>query len=126
MVFIAGQPGSGKSIAQSAVLAQLGKSDVVPLDGDDLMTYHPRHAELARADDMTAQKLLDVDSGRWWTMAVEHIREQRLDVVISAPLARAEWAGDRMRDFRAAGYRVEVAFVAVHEAHSLLGVVDRY
>lgn len=126
VVFIAGQPGSGKTSAQSAFLAQLGQDDVVALDGDDLMTYHPEHHALAVADDLTPQKLLGADMDRWWYMAVDYIRANRFDVVISAPLAGADWAGERMREFRAAGYRVEVAFVAVHEARSLLGIVDRY
>ena len=59
-------------------------------------------------------------------MLAEHIREQRLSAVISAPLAGADWAADRFADFREAGYRVEYVFLAVHEARSSLAVLDRY
>jgi hypothetical protein len=126
LVLIGGQPGSGKTTIQSAVVAHLGRDQAVPLDGDDLLDFHPGYRRLTREDDLSASLLVDDASGRWWTMAVEHIRRERLDVVITVPFGNADWAGDRMLDFRNAGYRVEVAFVALHEARSLLSVVDRY
>ena len=126
LVLIGGQPGSGKTTIQSAVVALLGRDRAVPLDGDDLLDFHPDYQRLTREDDLNASVLVSDAAEEWWVMAVEHIRRERLDVVITVPFGNADWAGDRMIDFRDAGYRVEVAFVAVHEARSLLSVVDRY
>ena len=53
-IFIAGQPGVGKTIAQATMVARLGPSNVVSLDGDDHVLAHPHYEALARADDRTA------------------------------------------------------------------------
>jgi len=126
VVFVAGQPGAGKTSLQSAFLARLGNDEAVALDSDDLLAYHPRYLLFSLLADRAAATLCEHDATRWREMAVDHVRHERLDVVYCNPFGRAGWAGDRMLDFRDAGYRVEIAFVAVHEAQSLLGMVDRY
>ncbi len=126
VVFIAGQPGAGKTTVESQVVVQLGREEAVAVDGDDLFEYHPDYARLAAENDQTVRALLADAASRWWTMLAEHIRGQQCDAVISAPLAGADWAAARFDEFHQAGYRVEYVFVAVHEARSLLAVLDRY
>ncbi|MEU6077550.1 zeta toxin family protein [Micromonospora sp. NPDC047074] len=126
VVFIAGQPGAGKTTVESQVVRQLGREDAVAVDGDDLFLYHPAYDRLAAEDDQTVRTLLADAADEWWMMLAEYIQEQRFDAVISAPLAGADWAAARFADFHQAGFRVEYVFVAVHEARSLLAILDRY
>ncbi|MGW0704100.1 zeta toxin family protein [Streptomyces sp. NPDC002867] len=128
VLFVAGPPGAGKSTVQTKLLQRLGRPEAFPLDGDDLLSFHPSHAALSRDNDLTAAFLVSEDlKGRWWTRAARLLRAQHLNMVISAPLAGPDWALARFADFRKADYgEVGVAFVATHEAQSLQGVVARY
>ncbi|WP_161354076.1 zeta toxin family protein [Streptomyces sp. SID3343] len=126
VVFIGGQTAAGKTTSQQVVLRDLGLTDVVPLDGDDLLDDHPGYRDAVRADDRTAASLVGEHTSAWWTMTVEQLRAGRVDVVISAPLGRAPWSLDRFRDFHAAGYRVEVVLLAVPPAQSLLSLLERW
>ncbi|MFD9033288.1 zeta toxin family protein [Streptomyces sp. NPDC059567] len=127
VLFVGGQPGAGKSSVQSAVLERLGRTTAFPLDGDELLARHPRHEEWSRDNDLTAAFLTGEDlKGRWWTRSARLLRAQRLDVVVSAPLAGPGWALERFGEFRRAGYQVGVVFVATHEAMSLQGIINRY
>jgi len=126
VLFIGGQTASGKTTCRQVVARDLGLADAVSMDGDDLLDDHPRYRDTARADDRTAASLVGPHTSTWWTMAVEHMRAHDVDVVISAPLGHAPWALDRFRDFHAAGYRVEVALLAVPPAQSLLSLLDRW
>ncbi|WP_433121927.1 zeta toxin family protein [Micromonospora sp. CA-246542] len=124
--FIAGQPGAGKTTVESRIAQQLGVEEAVRVDGDDLFSYHPAFERLTAENDHTARTLLADAADEWWTMLTDYLREQRTDIIISAPLAGPDWAAARFTDFRQAGYRVEYVFVAVHEARSLLAILDRY
>ncbi|NEC08420.1 zeta toxin family protein [Streptomyces sp. SID7909] len=128
VLFVAGPPGAGKTSVQSKLVQRLGQQDPFPLDGDDLLSLHPRHTALGQDNDLTAAFLVSEDlKGRWWTRAARLLRAQHLDLVISAPLAGPDWAIARFEDFRRAGYGdVSVAFVATHEAQSLQGIVTRF
>ncbi|MFD9633686.1 zeta toxin family protein [Streptomyces violascens] len=127
VLFIGGPPGSGKTTVQNTLLARLGRPDAFPLDGDDLITQHPRYEQFHRDNDFTGAFVAAEDlKGRWWSRSARLLRIQRLDIAVSAPLAGPDWAIDRFTDFRRAGYPIGVAFVATHEALSLQGIVDRY
>ncbi|GAA3250893.1 zeta toxin family protein [Dactylosporangium siamense] len=126
MVIVAGQPGAGKSVAQAAVLAQLGHSDAVAIDVDDLRTYHPRYESLALADDRTAAAYTQRDAQRWLRMCIAEAISHRFNIVLSTTLADPGHAEALLNRFREAGYTTQVAFLAVHELHSRLGVLDRY
>ncbi len=127
VLWVGGQPGAGKSSVQSAILARLGRLDAFPLDGDDLLAYHPQYIEMHVRNDLQAAYLVSENlRGRWWTRAARILRAFRIDAVISAPLGGAAWTAERFEEFRKASFRVEVAFVATHEAISLQAIADRY
>lgn len=125
LVVVAGQPGAGKSAAERRVHAALGEG-AVTIDADDMRGHHPDYVALTAANDRTAAMLTHHEAQRWVAMAKEHCIEQRNHVVLSATLGNPESARRHIDQFRAAGYRVELAVVAVDDATSQLGVLDRY
>ena len=76
--------------------------------------------------DRSAATYCHADASRWVRMAIDHAVEQRLNVVLSATLGWAEGTQQVLEQFRVGGYRVEGVLVAVHEAHSQLGILQRY
>ncbi|WP_344172271.1 zeta toxin family protein [Kribbella lupini] len=60
------------------------------------------------------------DCSRWTDQAIEYARAQRFDVVLESSHEQVA------RDFKAAGYRVEVAIVATSDAAQRFGVLDRH
>lgn len=123
-VIVMGQPGAGKTRIADAVKQQLdergGAAHVV---GDFYKPYHPDYDNLVITDPEHASPLTSPDARRWIGMATEYVIDQRADVLLeSAGRDRADFA-ERFHD---SGYRVEAVVVAVDEAHSRLGIVDRY
>ncbi|ABW15717.1 Zeta toxin family protein [Parafrankia sp. EAN1pec] len=126
-VIVMGQPGAGKTRIADAVKQQLdergGAAHVV---GDFYKPYHPDYDELVITDPERASPLTSPDARRWIDMATEYVIDQRADVLLeSAGRDRADFA-DIAERLHNNGYRVEAAVVAVDEAHSRLGIVDRY
>ncbi|MEU0938977.1 zeta toxin family protein [Embleya sp. NPDC005971] len=127
VLFIAGQPGAGKSTIEPMMMDEIGMPrDAVRIDGDDLAAYHPRHRDFVAENDRTAASRVSPDTGPWWIDAVSRVCEERRDLVISAPLGQAEWSSEQVLTFLGEGYNVEIAFVATHPALSLAGNLDRY
>jgi hypothetical protein len=131
---LGGQPGAGKSQTKSAVVPfTLDKSGGRPVRGgaidfgsDTLRTYHPEYDRLQVLDDRTAAALTDTDARLWVDKTVDYAIERRANVVFDTTLSRVETAESIIQRFRDADYRVEVTFVAVPEAMSLLGNLQRY
>ncbi|MFG2042171.1 zeta toxin family protein [Dactylosporangium sp. NPDC048998] len=126
VVLVVGQPGAGKSVAQAAVLAQLGRTAAVAVDVDDLRTYHPSYEQLALADDRTAAAYTQRDAQRWLRMCIAEATSRRYDIVLSTTFADPGHAEALINRFRSLAYSPQVAILAVHELHSRLGVLDRY
>ncbi|MFL1376220.1 MULTISPECIES: zeta toxin family protein [unclassified Nocardiopsis] len=125
LLLFGGQPGSGKSTLQRLLLPALPEG-TVSYDGDDLMRLSPDYERAMRRDDRAASHAVAAQVGVLHVPAMEYIRAGRTDVVCSHPLGRADWAAEWVRGFREAGYRVEVAFLAVHASASRFAIVDRY
>ncbi|MDT0328923.1 zeta toxin family protein [Nocardiopsis sp. DSM 44743] len=120
-----GQPGSGKSTLQRLLLPALPEG-TVSYDGDDLLRTSPDYEWAMGLDDRTASRTVARQVGVLHGLAMEHIRAGRVDVLCSHPLGRADWAAEWVGGFRAAEYRVEVAFVAVHASNSRFSLMDRH
>ncbi|WP_189333022.1 zeta toxin family protein [Actinoplanes ianthinogenes] len=125
LVIAAGQPGAGKSNAENWARAALGPG-TVKIDADDMRVHHPAYPQLARANDRTVAMLTHRDAQRWTAMAKKYCIANRYNVVFSATFGNPESARSTIEQFRAAGYRVELAVVAVDDATSRMGVLSRY
>ncbi len=126
-IFVAGQPGAGKTATTRSLLARLeDRGGGVVVDADLYKGYHPRYATLQQEDDQAAAALVSPDSGRWMGMAQEWLAEHRIDTLTETTMRDDGYFARPAGTFRAAGYRVEAAIMAVPEAQSRLGILDRY
>ncbi|AUG76858.1 Zeta toxin family protein [Kitasatospora sp. MMS16-BH015] len=124
VVYIAGQPGAGKTAAARLVHRSLRRP--VHLSGDDFKTLHPDYLELLRTDPRRASEKIRADYRAWQARAEAYVRERRGNVVVettpSGPAAFAKAASA----YRRAGYRVELVVLAVRAADSRQGTAHRY
>jgi hypothetical protein len=126
-VFVAGQPGDGKASITALVKSVLsGRARPVVLSSFSLEAYHPRLHEPITDEPSTADRYVEADGLRWLARAEELVAEQRYDVVIETEPSDPEAFASSARAFKAAGYQVEVAILAIHEAVSRLGVLQRH
>jgi UDP-N-acetylglucosamine kinase len=127
VVFVAGQPGDGKaSITALAKTVLARRARPVVLSSFALEAYHPRLHEPITDEPSTADRYVEADGLRWLARAEELVAEQRYDVVVETEVTDPEAFVASARAFKAAGYQVEVAILAVHEAVSRLGVLQRH
>jgi UDP-N-acetylglucosamine kinase len=127
VVFVAGQPGDGKASITALVKAALSRrADPVVLSSFALEAYHPRLNEPISDELPTFDRYVEADGLRWLARAEELVAEQRHDVIIETELADPDAFAASARAFKAARYHVEVALIAVHEAYSRLGVLQRH
>ncbi|MFD4866913.1 zeta toxin family protein [Streptomyces sp. NPDC058412] len=127
VIVVAGPAGSGKSRLCDLLLAVLARRGGAVLIGRDLYKKaHPQYDALMREDDLTAGVRVRPDVLRWQAEVEAHVRRERFDAVLEAPIADLAEAIATARVWRAAGYRVEVVALATSEAEAQLSGVDRY
>jgi predicted ABC-type ATPase len=124
-LFIAGQPGAGKTTMQAAAMERLGLKDAYVLDHDELLDQHPDYASSAFENDYTAAGKHSEDVSAWRGWALHDVQDLQMDVVVPYPIF-GQGDLDLVKQFQEKGYRVEVAFAAVHEAQSQLGIMERF
>ena len=125
VLLFGGQPGAGRSTVQRLLLPVLPEG-TVSYDGDDLMRLSPHYERAMLRDDRSASQSVAAHVGALHDAALEHILSGRSDVLCNHPMGRADQAAAWVRAFREAGYRVEVAFLAVHASVSRRAIVERY
>lgn len=127
VVFIAGQPGSGKTHLAELLQAVMDRRGGAVRVGSDLYkTAHRRYAELLAADVRTAGVKVRPDTRRWQAAVETHVRDNGFDAVVETALADAGEFRALASAYRQAGFRAEIAVVAAPEAMSQLGVLDRF
>ncbi len=126
-VFVAGQPGVGKSTFANLVHHALAhRGGAVRIAGDDYKRAHPCYPALLAVDDLSAGMRTRPDTRRWQAEVEDYTRRHRLDAVIETALADPQEARTTVGAYRHAGHRVELAVLAVPQALSGLAVLRRY
>lgn len=127
-VLAVGQTGAGKTRLSPAILSALGAASRSPAHfiADTYKTYHPSFARLMQTAPHLASPATSDDARRWLAMAAVEATERRLDVVLESACRHPDDFTSLARIFHDAGYRVEVAVLAVPEALSRLGILTRY
>ncbi|MFG2910922.1 zeta toxin family protein [Kitasatospora sp. NPDC048286] len=124
VVYIAGQPGAGKTRAAQLVHRTLRSP--VRLSGDDFKVLHPDYLQLLRTDPRRASERIRADYRAWQARAEAYVRERRGNLVIETTPAGPPKFAAEARKFRRAGYRVELLVLAVRAADSRQGTAHRY
>ncbi|MFC1428597.1 zeta toxin family protein [Streptacidiphilus sp. N1-12] len=126
-VWVAGQPGAGKSHLSVLVKSALDRrGGAVLIAGDHYKEHHPHYADLLHSDDLTAGERVRSQIRAWQDQVEEHVRGRRLDAVVETALAHCGQAMAAAAAYRAAGYRLELVVLAVAEPVSQLAAIDRY
>ncbi|MFK0203435.1 zeta toxin family protein [Streptomyces lavendulae] len=127
VVFVAGQPGSGKTCLTDLILESFARrGGAVRICSDLYKTAHPAYGQLLAEDEVTAGAKVRPDTRRWQAAVEAHARAGRLDVVIETALSDSASFRQDAAWFRQAGYRVEVVVLATAEAVSQLSTLERY
>ncbi|MFD9248124.1 zeta toxin family protein, partial [Streptomyces sp. NPDC059556] len=122
-----GQTGAGKTAITSLATATLtARGEPVNINLDTYKPYHPKFVELMAADDTTASAYTSIDGHKWMEKAEAFAIEQGFDIVLESAMRNPRDFEEPAERLRAAGIRVEVPVVAVHESMSRLGALDRY
>lgn len=117
-VFVAGQPGAGKS----QVLDKLS-ADCLRIDGDRLREYHPAYTAVP---DAQMPMVTGPAAGTWLELSLFHAAQRGYDVAWEATLRSPEKVIESLREFCDQGYDINVAIMAVPREASLLSTVERY
>ncbi|MEU7222322.1 zeta toxin family protein [Streptomyces chrestomyceticus] len=127
VVFVAGQAGSGKTLVVDLVHAALQRrGGAVRVDRDTYKSVHPRYAGYLAEDVRTAGVRVRPETYRWQAEVEARARAGRHDAVVEAALADPQDLLEQLAAYRSTGHRIEVVALAVPEAVSQLGVLDRY
>ncbi|MFE0601657.1 zeta toxin family protein [Streptomyces sp. NPDC058892] len=127
VVFVAGQPGSGKTFLTDVILESFAaRGGAVRICSDLYKTAHPAYGRLLAEDEATAGARVRPDTRRWQAAVEAHGRAGRLDMVIETALSDPSVFRQDAAWFHQAGYRIEVVVLATAEAVSQLSTLERY
>ncbi|PPG05876.1 hypothetical protein C5E06_00435 [Pseudoclavibacter sp. RFBI5] len=124
LVLVGAQPGAGKTRTVGRV--QKDFRGAIPVIGDDLRVFHPDYVSVMREDPLRMPEVTAQAAGAWARMSSDYLRERQASVVFETTFRQPDAVVATAKEFRDAGYRVEVRALAVPEAVSRLGVLSRY
>ncbi|MEU1628293.1 zeta toxin family protein [Streptomyces sp. NPDC020096] len=126
VVYVLGQPGSGKTTVIDLVHAALAaRGGAVRVDRDTYKTFHPHYSRYLAEDVRTAGVRVRPETYRWQAVVEARVREGRYDAVVEVPMARPDEFLAGVVASRQAGYWVEVVALGVSLAVSQLSTLER-
>lgn len=127
VVFLVGQPGSGKSRVGNLIAQKLDQQGgFIDVDSDLYKPLHPQYDALMQRDDTLMAACTRADGRAWMAKAHSYVREHKLNAVIQETSQDGAAVADTMRQYRADGFRVEMLTLGVSDAMSNQGIVNRY
>lgn len=127
-VLAVGQTGAGKTRLAPALLSALSAAGYRPAHfiADTYKAYHPAYAGIIKDTPHLASPATGPDARRWLAMAASEAVNRRLDVLLESACRHPDDFTQLARIFHDAGYRVEVALLAVPAGLSRLGILTRF
>jgi UDP-N-acetylglucosamine kinase len=127
VVIVGGQTGAGKTAVTAMVKQALGATGgYININMDFYNPLHPGFYRWQADDENTASAKVRPDGERWWDKAQQHAIDNRCHVVLESAMRYPSEFEDIAHRFHDAGFRVEVAILAVPESLSRLGILHRY
>lgn len=130
-IYLAGQPGSGKTSLREEIITQLGiENSTVVLNTDSLREYHPDYITLM-SDPTNYEKapiIVNEDASAWFKLAEADAKEKGLNIIYDTTMGANSMNGfvDGISKNKINGYKAEIHVLAVNENISKLGVYARY
>ncbi|MES2879200.1 MAG: zeta toxin family protein [Pseudomonadota bacterium] len=127
-VFLGGQPGCGKSTLARSSCAWFGSANFVHVDVDRVRPMHPSYMPLISnpATERQAPTLVQKDCSAWADMLRESATAGRRNMLVESTMRSPDQVREAMELLRAAGYRIEVRIMAVHEKSSEVSLLQRF
>lgn len=126
LVLLGAQPAAGKSQAMAAAEQRLADRQLVPLTGDDLRPFHPRHQEILETEPWLFPDATGQASGAWVRMSIEHARDRGYSLMLEGVFRDPAMTLATAEEFAALGIRVEVIGLGVREERSRLDSLHRF
>ncbi|MDO4685281.1 MAG: zeta toxin family protein [Corynebacterium sp.] len=124
VIFIGGQPGSGKSVLVEHYRRALGGAVVV--DSDILRQLHPAMLEISQVAPLRFDVLSNGPVGAWCSTIIDSARQHRCNVIIENTFAQPATILEEAQKFVDCGYVVGFLCLAVPSSVSRLGIVNRF
>ena len=127
-IFIAGQPGAGKTALSETALAEFPPERAVLIDVDALRDWHPNYRSW-RSDPLTeksAAAMCHADASAWSKALVRQAVARKCNIVVDGTLSNTEAMHSLFSMLKEAGYQVSVKALAVRKDVSQLGILERF
>ncbi|POS68708.1 zeta toxin [Diaporthe helianthi] len=125
-VFVVGQTASGKTRLAADLLDVMQGRQPAHLVSDVYKAYHPKYKTVIKEHPNIASAATSIDARKWLNLAIRWLIQRHIDVLLEAACRHPDDVTSLISEFRAAGYRVLVAIMAVPECLSLLGTMVRF
>jgi predicted ABC-type ATPase len=130
-IYLAGQPGSGKTSLREEIIAQRDfENTTIVLNTDSLREYHPDYVTLM-SDPTNYEKapvMVNEDASAWFKLAEADAKEKGLNIIYDTTMGANSMTGflEGISKNKMDGYTTEIHVLAVNENISRLGVHARY
>ncbi len=124
-IFLAGQPGAGKSNMAAQTKISVGKPKAVVIDPDHIRTYHPDYNKILKSGgDLYS---LDSECREWKYRLIADAQKNGFNIVFDGTLGgTTEYILRDMQNCKDKGYFVQVNILATNETVSKIGITYRY
>lgn len=125
LIIVGGQSGSGKSRIIPLAKEELHNNAVI-VDFDELRALHPNYKDVNDNYSEAAHRILHPDTERVKNEVLQEIIKQGLNVIYEGALRNTQGFLDFAKDFREAGYKIEMYIMAVPKLESYGSTFTRY
>lgn len=124
-ILLGGQSGAGKSTLHKIFLEQFSH-DIIPINGDEYRSAHPRYRELDRLHGIDSVKYTAPWAGAMTEALIEALSKARYNLIVEGTLRTAEVPTKTATLLTSRGYSVSLALMAVKPEISLISCQMRY